>query len=215
MLLTHALRAARLKTALTYVTSPATASGTVNTLTFSGVSIGSADTYRRVVICVGSYTNAASANFTSLTFNGTAVSGVAATLTASNGGTNIYIVSAPSGTTANIVLNWSTTVARNAKISVYRLIHPSGIPFSSTYVSGALNVSATVNTQFSGRALFMGMTNSGSGGAAGTPTNYVEDVEVDINSNEWFTSGICNAALGGNVSMSNTGQAQVFAASWS
>ena len=201
-------------TELAYITSPATAGGTVSSFTFSNVSIGAADPNRYVVICAGVYSNTGSATFTSLTFNGSSLSGITSGTSNTNLGTNFYVVAAPTGTTANIVLNFNNTISRNGRISVYRLIHADGTPLDSTYISGSLGVSATVDTASGGAALFMGMTNSGAGGRAGTPTNYVEDVEVDIRSNEWFTSGICSAALGGSVSMSNTGQARAYAISW-
>lgn len=220
-MLSHFLRS-KLSTNLTFVTAPVAQGGgtgaTVNVFNFNSVSIGTAHPNRYIVVCVGIYVNTTANTFSNCRLDGVDMTQVVSTSSGSStSGSGMYILYAPTGTTANFQLNFTNTTSKNARISVYRLIHGSGttLATNSIVAGGTLGNAVTVNTASGGAALFMGMTVSADSGAAGTPTNYTEDVESDIRSDEWFTSGICNATLGGNVSMSNTGQLRVAAASWS
>ena len=222
-MLSQMLRAStpKVSTNLTFVTAPAAQGGatgsTVNVFNFNGVSIGTANTNRYVVVCVGIYTNTVGNTFSNCRLDGVNMTQVVNIGVSSTSGSGIYVLYAPTGTTADFQLNFTNTTSKNARISVYRLIHSSGTALATNAIlaGGTLGNPVTVNTASGGAALFMGMTVSAESGAAGENEDYVDDVESDIRSGEWFTSGICSAALGGSVSMSNTGQLRVAAASWS
>jgi hypothetical protein len=219
-MLTHFLRSGKVSTNLTFVVAPAAQGGStgssVSQFTFSGINIGAENYHRYVIVSVGIYSNSVGNTFNNCRLGGVDMTLLTPSFNQATNGSGIYAIYAPTGTAANIQVNFNNTVSRNAKITVYRLIHPNGNPLDTNAITsgGTLGNAVTVNTASGGAALFMGMTVSADAGAAGTPTNYVENVDEDIRSGEWFNTGICNAALGGNVSMSNTGQKRVAAVSW-
>lgn len=102
---------------ITYVSNNS-ATGVATSHTFSGQSIGTAVSGRRVVVAVSCYSGASG------TLSSATISGVSATIAVQGTGTTtisaIIIAQVDSGTTGNIVLNWSSS-NQNVGIAVYSI----------------------------------------------------------------------------------------------
>lgn len=179
MLIHHALRAAK-KSSLAKIEYIATAESGSNasSYTFSGVSIGTATSDRLVVVVVTSAdTGGNTAALSSVTIGGNA-----ATIHVSSGTSEFITAVAsllvPTGTTANIVLNFSNSIGR-AACQTYRVWDYNDATPNATSTSGgttnATSRSATVAIPSTGGVAVYGVMCDGSRSV--TWTNATEDME--------------------------------------
>jgi plastocyanin len=135
---------------MTYESSATEASGGT-TITYTAMAIGAADANRVVAVVFSCRAGAPSMVTSGVTIQGiaaTQVSGAAGTNGTIQGGTDIWYASVPTGTTANVVVTWSSgTTATAAK--AMRIITTTPAPTSasgtaSTGTVASLNTSITV-----------------------------------------------------------------------
>lgn len=123
-----------------------TAGGT--TTTYTSVAIGAADTNRIVAVGVAVRVNADVDSISSMTIGGISATQVAgARSTRADAGlsiTDIWYAAVPTGTTANIVINWSASVVRSG-IGAYRIITATPAPTSVSFGIGT-GTNATTGT---------------------------------------------------------------------
>lgn len=137
----------------------ATTSSVTNatTYTFSAVDIGAADTNRMVVVAIATSSNASSTR----TVSSATIGGVSATVNvqvsaAAASFRSAHIISAvvPTGTTGDVVITMSGTMARMA-IAVYRSIPGSTTPVNTNTVGGGSSAGVT------SRSLSLNVSNGG------------------------------------------------------
>lgn len=117
---------------------------------YNGMSIGAADSSRKIIAVVG-WGSASDQTISSMTIGGVSATVVVNADTAtSSGGLAIAIADVPTGTTADVAITFSGTVARSG-VSLYRVInltsstiHASTTDTAATSgeVTGSLNVPA-------------------------------------------------------------------------
>lgn len=117
---------------------------------YNGMSIGAADSSRKIIAVVG-WGSASDQTISSMTIGGVSATVVVNADTAtSSGGLAIAIADVPTGTTADVAITFSGTVARSS-VSLYRVInltsstiHASTTDTAATSgeVTGSLNVPA-------------------------------------------------------------------------
>jgi hypothetical protein len=142
-MLSHALRAASSKPTFTYNGTASSATDAAS-YTFTAVSIGTAATNRRVIIVLNTAASALR-SISSATIGGISATIYDASLFANS--IKIIYATVPTGTTADVVVNFSGTLLRIAlgSYSVYNLksITPIAVAQSNSWSSGA--ISATVS----------------------------------------------------------------------
>lgn len=106
-----------------YVTSTSSNTNS-SSVTFTAHSIGAADSTRRVVVAVGwSSSTGANQTLNSMTVGGSAATrDIRATASAVGHDAEIYSILVPTGTTADIVLNYSGSINRHV-VHVYRCVN--------------------------------------------------------------------------------------------
>lgn len=120
--------------------------GANTTYTFTSKSVGAANGTREVYVCIWLFSGV-SATVSSVTIGGVGATSVTSSFAASNVGCLIYKAPLASGTTATVVVNFSTTIAACA-ISVYRVINHNTTPHATatdnTLSSNALSASLAI-----------------------------------------------------------------------
>lgn len=140
---------------LTFQTSDnSTVAGT--SFTFSSKAIGPPSADRYVIVGIGG--NNGTATISSVTVGGISATQVV-TRQVSNSTTGIYIANVPTGTTANIVINWSASQA-NTEIGIWSATGLSSGTANSSGGSSANNGTITLNTTTQGFALAVMFVNS-------------------------------------------------------
>lgn len=167
--------------------------------TFSGVSVGSADADRYVIASVSIRSASASTNFVSISCT---IGGVSATVVDSFVQSNdeacyIFAASLPTGTTADIVLTAASATFSQAVVGVYRLIHASGVKYSSgrSTSNNAADVTVTISTPGSGYLVAIaGIQGSSAISWTSGPTEDFETVTTSLVSAGASASGTLGAS---------------------
>lgn len=166
-----------------------TSTTAVSSVTFSGVSIGAADSTR--VVIVGVYAGAAAARtITSVTADGISMS-LFTKLDNDLTMGGFYYLSIPSGTTATFVANFSGTVSPAALV-VYSVKNWNAISlFDSKAAFGtAAARSDTVTTAQNGAVLVLGANYTGGSSSTGNVTNLdLEDANTSLRTTTRFIAG--------------------------
>ena len=206
------------ETSIDYVGFTDLGGGTTDTLSGT-VSLGAEDPNRYILMVLGCYFNAAGYNFENVTLNGNSVTTIvaldAADSVSAPSGSGIYLYYLPTGATATFTAGWTSVNSVDAGVGIYRLITSDPTPLDTSKAISSLGNSLTITkAEGTNTCLFGGSTQSSLGASASTPTNYVEDYDYDIRSNEWVTAGLCSVSSAGSTTMSASGQQYIFAASW-
>jgi len=184
-----------------YVTSTSVGS-TGSSYTFSSVDIGAADSYRTVAVTVS--WNAG--NFNRLLSSAT-IGGVSATLLQTSAAAGwersaIIYASVPSGTTANIALNFNGTIAYGIAIGVFRLINVTTV--TSPVYNAHNNTTTTYTTNISVNAGDYVISALGVGNGVANWTNTTERYSY-TKSSDYLEGASTTAATTGTLSVSSTG----------
>lgn len=137
----------------------------LSTYTFSSVNLGTADSDRTIVILVTGRSNDGG----SRTLDSATIGGVSATINvqATSNGNVCAIISAdvPTGSTGNVVLNFSSTMT-GVDISTYRVLGMSGTTATDTGSSTASPLSDTLNMNAAGVCFAVAKNDNGSSNAS-------------------------------------------------
>lgn len=152
-------------------------------ITFTAVPIGVADANRVVGVGVWWRENSDTDTITSMTVGGISASQASgARSTRADGGlclSDIWYAAVPTGTTANVVVNFSAAALRGG-VSTYRIITstptPSATSFGISLTSGVSTGSITVPSGGAGFAMYGNRNQS----SATTWTNAVLDYDADV-----------------------------------
>jgi hypothetical protein len=121
---------------ISYITS-ASSTSDLTTYTFSSVSFGNANDTRRIFVCLTTQ-GGGSGTVTSLTVGGVSAEKLYGEPSAAIR-MEVWVAAVPTGTTGNIVVNWSTTKSYT-DIHVYRAINLlTNTPTSTIFVSTTSN----------------------------------------------------------------------------
>jgi len=165
-------------------TPPALDGTNATSYTFSSAAIGNADGSRVVVVGIAPRTNSA-ASISSVTIGGnTATLGVTANATGQGADiASIYYLAVPSGTTADIVVNLSTTFVR-CYINVWAVYGSSGAPTATTSDNtlSTADLSATISCNAGGAIIGMAEGLVSTGPLSWTWTNLTERSDTNADS---------------------------------
>lgn len=158
---------------LTYLQTASSASDS-SSYTFSSQNFGVADANRYIVAVIGSRKSGASANVTSAT-----IGGVSATIVANNpafvtntGYAGIAIAAVPTGTSGNVVINFSGTMVR-CTVGLYSVVGINPTVYSTLEVDGS-TLSGSISTV--GGGITIGVATNSVNNAF-TWTNLTEDYD--------------------------------------
>lgn len=184
-----------------YITS-ATVGSTSSSYTFNSVNIGAASAQRTVVIAV-SWNAGASGRL----LNSATIGGVSATLlqTSSAAGferSAIIYASVPSGTTANVVLNFNGTITNGIAIGVFRLLNVTTV--TSPVFDAHNNTTTTYTTNISVNAGDYVISALGVGNGVANWTNTTERYTY-TKSADYLEGASTTASTTGTLSISATG----------
>lgn len=174
---------------MSYVSSNSSTAGS-DPVTFTAQSIGTADATRKIIVAVG-WSSAADQTISSMTIGGVSAAQVVATDTSSgSGGAAIWIADVPTGTTGDIVIDWSGSVARCA-IAVYRVVNLTSSTATDTDTatsasSGVISVSACT-IPANGFAIASVSCIDGSGGTF-TWSGITEDTDQNLASQSFHST---------------------------
>jgi hypothetical protein len=182
--------------------------GSTADFSFSGVSIGTANENRVIILGIYSYNGNGNPGEDpiSVTVGGVSASEVATIRTGNTSRTSIFAVALSSGTTANIVVTPNGTQT-SCGIGVWRMVaaNRTTTPFdlqsvnyvnTSTPSTMSLTVATASNSHLMGFTTFQNSSNP-------TWTNATKNFGTDIRTNEWM-SGATASASGGSLSVSCT-----------
>lgn len=156
--------------------------------TFTGVSIGTADANRIIVLVVGGYSNAASGalgTLSSVTVGGNTATQIITQAIGTLTTASIYAIAVPTGTTADIVVAHGG--ATTCGVGVYRMISNTlrinAKDAKSTFTSGNTPNALSVNLSTSANSPVVAVAYGQNDGTV-TWTNVTEDFDVDTRSTE-------------------------------
>lgn len=195
-----------------------TTAANASTHTSGAIDIGTADAARYVVVAFGGQGNLGA---TSVTIGGISASKIDDSFSASNTSVSLWGAAVPTGTTAVVVVNWSTT-NNNIYLQLYSMYGLSSTtPYhtNKNVVTSGAGVSTTLNIPTNGIAI----------AGAGTWINNVdhtfvgvtEDLDAQIESSIKFgaaSSSLMSAETGRTLSytaVSGSAAKRIVAASWS
>lgn len=152
-------------------TATAVNSAAQTTYTFSSQSIGTAAANRYVVVGITAYTLSSSTSISSVTIGGVSATQLAQ---AYSGGVNedlsaLYIAAVPTGTTADVVITFSTAPYR-CGIGVYRVIDLLSSTPTNTYTASSTSNPLSVSADISAGGVAIAVAGMVNSGAAGTYT---------------------------------------------
>jgi hypothetical protein len=133
---------------MTYVTATSNTGTSLSTVTFAGVSLGAAASNRKIVVAWGGGGNY---TLSSATIGGVSASAIVSDAQSTNLRVGIIIADVPTGTTGDVVLNFSSAAVSRPTIAVYRVVDlasstahatASDTTASSGVVSTTINVPA-------------------------------------------------------------------------
>ncbi len=159
------------------------ASGMSSPHTISAANIGAADSTRIVAVNLTFQTTQAVSSIT--------IGGVTATITTAASASNRILIAwaaVPTGTTADIVINWSSTAGTQPMAAVYRIINASTTAFATSVVNSG--ESTTINTEVSGALIAGVMKDISSTGNQNRDWEGATEAHFDNLNNNTFTSGI-------------------------
>lgn len=200
-----------------YITN-AVSSSNLASYTFSGLSIGSASADRLVVVIAAGLKSLVAVTSTSCTIGGVAATSIVAT--AAPGGSGIalgmYQLLVPTGTTANVVVGFSTTMDRGC-VAVYTLSsYLSAVPIGTSKNEGTANPSTSIQVATQGGFTIAGGYNINNGNitwAGGLTENF----DVAVEASDQFSGASLANVNGTSFSLSITGAGTVnnhVAATW-
>jgi len=150
----------------------------LTTYTFSSLSLGSADSTRKIIVFISAR------NITARTVSSVTVAGVSATAVAGNVNSqdlvSSWIASVPTGTTGDVVVTMSGAATR-CGVNIYRLVNSTGLSASALPVAST-NYNITTP---SGNSVVAAMTaDTGSGHSTNIVwTGLTEDVDSNWSTN--------------------------------
>ena len=160
--------------------------------TFTAAAVGLADPSRIIAVIEASRNAGTVSNSTGVTINGNAATLVKAGISTANGTVtcNIWQLAVPSGTTADFVITYPSTMLR-CGLSVYSIlgsdgVAPSGSATATNSTSTGSSVAGTITVP-SGGGSIIGCANINS--LTVTPTNYTEDIDKAVASTTFYETG--------------------------
>lgn len=168
--------------ALDFVAGPSTTSA--GNVTYTAVSLGAADTNRIVAVCVGWRPAATGDTVTSITIGGVSATQATGAYISGNFGaqpvnSDLWYAAVPTGTTGDIVINFSASPSRNCA-GVYRIVtaHPAPSSVVTAAQAGSTTpISTTITVPGTGGGFAMQSNRRGTNSSS-TWTNAVKDFEV-------------------------------------
>jgi hypothetical protein len=191
---------------VSYVTTASQASSATTTFTFTGISIGTADTNRWVIVAVGYGVAGPASAVSSVTIGGNAATLLVATASsAASQAVGIFGIKLTTGTTTNVVVTFSAALAVGGGVfcSTYRALNLTTLAAnaSATWISSK---SAT-NLNVTGSAAGFVVGVSGDNDTTGSSwTGLTQNFGANIGSSSWGTSASTNFSVGGAKTISAT-----------
>jgi len=163
--------------------------GWTTTYTFSSVALGSADPARKIILGVCGGVSVAPP-FSTVTIAGITATKVQDSLN-SNARCGFFVADVPNGTSGNIVVNWTASIA-DTSIVVYRAIglssnNPYAVSNDNT-VNGSNDMSASLDIPTGGVGIGLALWDGASGTITSAWTNLTEDADRAHGNNNTTTS---------------------------